>query len=577
MRSHPTVAALAVVAALAAGGGCKDKKPALAPAPEPQKALRPTEAWLRGELPREANEGVPVPGGTLTVRVQTEPTGLNRLHDQMIEGTMAKYTTGTVYETLAELDRSTHPRYELKPLLAESWDLSGDHLTHTVHLRHGVKFHDGEAFTSADVKAVLDVVMNPKNLTTSLRSYFLDLEKYEAPDPFTVVLHWKKPYFLSFRNFVTALPMMPASALKGDFNTLPINRAPIGTGPFKFVNWEANKAIVFARNDDYWGPKAFLDGLVVRIVKDHTVATQMWERGEFDLMTVIQPGVWRAIEAADPKNDWAIAGYNRIYFPENIYSWIGWNEERPMFKDRRVRTALAMLFPYEQVAKNIDMNLELPTTCPYYRESASCDPAVARLPYDPPAARRLLAEAGWKDSNGDGVLDKDGVPFKFVFLVNPHSVKMAKLVPLLQEEYRKAGVELDIEKAETAVYMERMRSHDFDVATLLWSSQDPQQDQFQVFHSSQAAGGSNYVSYKSEEVDRLLEQIRVEFEADARAQLERRVHRLVYQDQVYDFMTNRPSLDAVKKRVRGLSPSLAWYDLRKVWLAPEPAPVPAPQ
>jgi peptide/nickel transport system substrate-binding protein len=563
-------AAFTALALLGGCSGCKDKPgtPAVPKTGAPVTAPAP-DAWLRGELPKEINEGTPVSGGTFTVRVTSEPAGLNRLHDQMAEGWMFKYTNGTVYETLAELDRDSHPRYELKPLLAESWEISPDHLTNTVHLRKGVKFHNGEVFSSRDVKAVLDAVMNPSNLTTTVRSYFLDLEKYETPDEHTVVLHWKKPYFLSFRNFATALPMMPASALKGDWNTLPINRSPIGTGPFKFESWEASKTITFARNDEYWGKKPYLDKFVVRIVKDHTVATQMWERGEFDLMTQVQPAVWRSVEAADPRNDWAVKGYNRIYFLENIYSWIAWNEERPMFKDRRVRTALAMLFPYEQVAKNVDMDLELPTTCPYYRESESCDATVARLAYDPRGAAKLLEEAGWKDTNGDGVLDREGVPFKATFLVNPHSVKMGKLVPLLQEEYRKVGIELDIEKAETAVYMERLRSHEFDVGSMLWSSQDPQQDQFQVFHSSQAAGGSNYVSYKSDEVDKLLEQIRTEFDAAARANLERRVHRLVYQDQVYNFMTNRPSLDAAKRRVHGLRPSLTWYDLRTVWLAPD--------
>ncbi|MHB8879791.1 MAG: ABC transporter substrate-binding protein, partial [Myxococcaceae bacterium] len=426
-------------------------------------------------------------------------------------------------------------------------------------------------FRSKDVKAVLDAVMNPKNLTTSVRSYFLDLDRAETPDEHTVVLHWKKPYFLSFRNFATTLPMMPASALQGDFNTLAINRSPIGTGPFKFGSWETSKAITFVRNEEYWGKKALLDKVVVRIVKDHTVATQMWERGDFDLMTQIQPAVWRSIEAADAKHEWAVKGYHRIYFVENIYSWIGWNEERPMFKDRRVRTALAMLFPHEQVASNIDMKLELPTTCPYYRESEACDPTVTRLAYDPPAARALLEQAGWKDTNGDGVLDREGVPFRFTFLANPHSVKMGKLVPLLQEEYRKAGIELDIEKAESAVYLERLRSHDFDAGSLLWSSQDPQQDNFQIFHSSQAAGGSNYVSYKNEEVDRLLEKIRTEFDPAKRVGMERSIHRMLYQDQVYNFMTNRPHLDAVKKRVRGIRPSLTWYDLRRVWLAPDAA------
>ncbi|MBI3182203.1 MAG: hypothetical protein HYZ28_08670 [Myxococcales bacterium] len=558
-------AAIAACGALLVLAACKKEKK---PAPPAPAAVVPAETWKRGELPLEVQLGAPVNGGAFTVRIWSEPAGLNRLHDQMAEGWMIKYLTGNVYEALAELDRDTHPAYELRPLLAEGWTESPDHKVLTVRLRKGVKFHNGEPFTSKDVKAVLEAVLDLQNLTTNLRSYFTDLESYEAPDDYTFVVRWKKPYFLANRNFLTSMAVMPASALEGDFNTLPVNRSPIGTGPFRFVSWETGKAITFDRNDSYWGKRPHLDRLVVRIVKDHTVATQLWERGEFDLMTLIQPAVWKSIESGDAKNAWAVEGYHRIYFLENIYFWIGWNEERPFFKDRRVREALARLYPTESVRDNIDLGLELPTTCPYYRESDSCDSTVERLPYDRAGAKRLLAEAGWKDTNGDGVLDKEGVPFKFTFLNNPYSVRMGKLVPLLQEEFRKVGIEMDIEKAETPVYIARMRAHDFDAASMGWSSLDPQQDNFQIFHSSQSKGGSNYVSYAEPEVDRLLEEIRVEFDRKKRNALERRLHRRLYEDQVYLFMTNRPYLDAVKKHVRGIKPSLAWYDLRKTWIQP---------
>lgn len=557
-----------VALALGACSGCKEKRAGGGAVAAP---VAP-ELWLQGKLPPEVYEGTPVRGGVLVIRAYTEPPGLSRLHDQLVEGNMVKYTIGPVYEALAEIDRDT---YELKPLLAESWEESPDHLTHTIRLRRGVRFHNGEAFSANDLLAVIDAVMNPKNLTVGVRSFFTELERYEARDEYTVVLHWKKPYVLALRNFLTTLPMLPASALKGDFNTLPIHRAPIGTGPFKFVSWETGKAITFTRNEDYWGPQPYLDGYVMRIVKDHTVATQMWERGDFDVMTAIQPSVWKSVEAPDPKNAWAVEGYNRIRFEENNYSWIGWNEERPLFRDRDVRRALAMLFPRDRVFKEVDLGLEQPTTCPYYRRpSGSCDRTVQPIPYDPREAKELLEAAGWVDTNQDGVLDRDGVPFRFTFLANPHSVRLAKLLPILQEEYRRVGIEMDIEKVETAVYFDRLRRHDFDACSLVWASLDADMDIYQVFHSSQAQGGSNYVSYPGggKGVDELLERIRVEFDPQKRIELERQVHRQLYDDQVYTFLTVRPLLDAAKKRVRGIKPSLGWYDLRKIWIAPDASP-----
>jgi peptide/nickel transport system substrate-binding protein len=561
--------ALAVLLCAATLSACPKKQDDTPQHPKP-RLEGPSNEWMAGKLPSSALEGTPSRGGTLRIRINVEPAGFTRIHDQQAEGTMIRMIVGPVYEALAELNRETHPRYELKAMLAESWVESDDHLSLTVKLRRGVKFHNGAPFTSKDVKAVMDVVMNEKNLTTASRSYFTELDSYAAPDPFTFVLKWKKPYFLANRNFLTAIPMMPAGALEGDFDTLPIHRAPIGTGPFKLESWDSGRAVTLIRNEDYWGQKAWVDRIVYRLVKDETVAAQLWEKGEFDLMTRIQPAVWRALEGKDEKNAWAWRQYHRIDFAENLYGWIGWNEERPFFQDRRVRRALAMLFPWDKVTRNIDMDLEPPITCPYWIESDSCDPSVTRLPYDPAAAAKLLDEAGWKDSNGDGVRDQHGVPFKFTFLSNPHSVKLGKLLPLLQEEYRKVGIALEVEKVEAATYMKRLRTHDFEVGSLSWGNADPIKDLFQVFHSSQSEGGSNFVGYKNPEVDALLVDIRTTFDPKLRAEKERKVHRLLYEDQVYLFLTNRPALDAVSVNVRGLVPSLAWYDLRRAWFVHKP-------
>lgn len=547
---------------------CPKKHDAGADAGASAAAVTPTREWLEGVLPASALQGTPVKGGTLTIRVHVEPGGLNRLHDQMVEGTMVRYTVGPVYETLAELDRDTHPRYDLKALLADTWEESPDHLTLTIHLKKGVRFHDGSTFSSRDVKAVVDAVMNPKNATRALASYFEDIDSVATPDELTVVVKWKKAYYLANRNFLTALPMMPAKALQGDFDTLAINRAPVGTGPFKFKSWETGRALTYERFDGYWGTPAWLDQVVIRFVKDETVAAQLWEKGEFDVMTRVQPAVWRSIEKPEPSNAWAIRGYHRVRFAENNYGWVGWNEARPFFADARVRRALAHLYPAEKVARNIDLDLETPTTCPYFTESPSCDPKVKPIPYDPARAARLLDEAGWRDTNEDGVRDKNGLPFQFTFIANAYSVKLGKLLPLMQEELRKVGIAMDIEKVEAAGYLKRLRDGDFDACSLTWSNADPAQDNYPIFHSTQAGkNGSNFVGYSSPRVDRLLEQIREEYDASRRVELERQLHRALYEDQVYLWLTNRPMLDAVRVGVMGMKPSVAWYDLRRVWRA----------
>lgn len=565
---------LVLVAAIGLGGcqGCltESKYPEASAGQKPpgsQEVTAPGREWLRGKLPPEVNSGRPVHGGTFTIRVGSEPVGLNLLDDRYGIDATVHYLLGPVYETLFDIDRE-RPPYKLLPLLAESYEESEDRAIQVLRLRKGVRFHNGEPFTSKDVKAVLDAVLDPKNPSTLLKSFLADLASYEAPTEYTVMLRWKKPNYLGFRSFATELPMVPWQSLQGDFSTLPLNKEPIGTGPFRFEHWEPNREITFANNDQYWGNGAYLNKVILRFVKDQTLANQLFEKGEFDLMTSIQPVVWRSLERIEAHNEWAFRDYNRIYSLANNYSWIGWNELRPFFRDRRVRTALAMLFPYERVRQNIDLGLEIPTTCPFYLESAYCDPDVNRHDFNPEAAARLLSQAGWADTNGDGILDKDGLPFHFTLLISAHSVRMGKIANLLQSEYRKLGIDMDVEKVEFPLLTERVLKHQFDAVFLLWVNSDFEADIYTVFHSSQTQA-SNFVSYSNPEVDRLLVESRQTFDEGRRIEVNRAIHRLLYHDQVYNFVSVRPTLDAVKKRVRGIRPYTGWYDLRRIWIEPQ--------
>ncbi len=519
-------------------------------------------SWLEGQPARET--GAPTDGGTLVIRAMLEPDGLNFLDEAFRDGWTSRTMRNNVFEQLIEIDPVD---YSLKPQLAESYESSADHLTQTFHLRRGVKFHDGSDFTARDVIAVFDAVMDGKHPTESLKADFVDLAAWKAVDDFTVALTWKQVAPFSLRQ-VAKLPIYPAKALEGDWASLALARRPVGTGPFAFDSWKTGEQLVLKRFDGWWAGKPHLDTIVFRFVKDHTLATALFEKGAFDVMTNIQPTVWRAIESADPKNAWAQREYRRLRSPDNSYSYIAWNEALPFFADVRVRRALAMGYPAELVSKAVDLGLELPTTCPYYLGSNKCDPGVKALPYDPKQGRALLEEAGFKDSDGDGVLERDGLPLRFRFILPGTSVRLGKLVPLLQESYKQMGVDLVPEVVEGAVLGARMAKRDFEVVSRVWTEFDVEQDQYQVFHSSQIDGGSNFTGYASPEVDAMLEKIRAEPDADKRLQLERALHRKLYEDQPYLFMTARQTLDAAKMRVHGIIPSLVWYDLRRVWVDP---------
>ncbi|HET9754445.1 MAG TPA: ABC transporter substrate-binding protein, partial [Myxococcales bacterium] len=258
----------------------------------------------------------------------------------------------------------------------------------------------------------------------------------------------------------------------------------------------------------------------------------------------------------------------RIKFFNPNYNWIGWNEKRPWFSDARVRQAMNYAIDTEGVRRGFLLGLDRPTTCHFYLDSSACDPSLSPRPHDPARAARLLDEAGWIDHDGDGVRDKDGMPFRFTFLMNADSTFLARLLPYMQQELHKLGVEMEVRKVDWALFTQRVEQHDFDAISLRWGNSDVVQDPYEIWHSSQAKDGSNFVFFDNPTVDRIIETARTTLDDARRNQMYRTMGRILYDEAPYTFLYSRPSLDAVRADVRGIRPSVAWYDLQDVWLAP---------
>ncbi|MBL8922199.1 MAG: hypothetical protein JNJ54_25340 [Myxococcaceae bacterium] len=514
----------------------------------------PTRAWLEGVV--EGETGAPERGGALVVRAMTEPVTLNGLEGATSRDTWTlRITRNLVTESLIAIEPKT---LALVPQLAERWQDSDDHRTTTFWLRRDARFHDGAPFSAKDVIATFDAVMDSRRPTGAVRQDFGALSSFQALDDFTVELRWRAPSPFALRQ-VAKLPMLQKAQLEGDWGLLA--KAPLGTGPYKVERWEKGARVTLARVGEAW-----LDHIVFRFVKDHTVAAALLERGEFDVMTTVQPALWRALEAPGAKNAWAQQGYRRIVSVDNSYSYIAWNEARPVFQDAQVRRGLGHLYPAQVVERTVDLGLETPTTCPFWALGPQCAPDVTALPFSIPAAQALFADAGFVDADGDGVRERGATRLAFTFLLPTTSVRLGKVVPLYQEQAKAAGVEVTIEPVDVATLNARVHARDFDVVSRVWTESDLESDQFGTFHSSARDGGSNFVGYESAEADWLMEAIRGEWDEPKRRELERALHRRLYADQPYLFMTSRRSLDLAKRRVHGLEPSLVWYDLRRVWV-----------
>lgn len=529
------------------------------------------DAWVAGDLAAQTAdaEGEPVRGGEVTVQIYSNPPSLNTIVDS--DWWAARITEHHVYESLVSPDPYDHPDYEIVPELAERWEISDDKLTYTFHLRQGVKWHDGQPFSSRDVIATMDKVMDETVKAAHVRSYFEELESYTAPDEHTVVFKWKQPYFLALEEPLGSLTIQPAHIIAdltgtqyNEASTNPLNRAPVGTGPFKFEQWQANERIVLGRNDEYWGDEAHLDRVIFRHVEDAAIALQLAEREELDVVTRITSEQWSSMDAQALREN-----YRRSRYYDSNYAWIGWNQQRPFFADAKVRRAMTLLIDRPRIIENLFYGLYRPTKCHFYHESPICDYGGEDLPHDPARAAELLEEAGWRDTNNDGVLDKDGVKFAFTFMIPASSDEARRMGTFMKESFGRAGIEMDLQPIEWSAFTRRLREKEFDACTLLWGSSGPRGDPTQIWHSSSIEGGSNYIGFRNERADEIMEQARVVFDPERRQEMYRDFMRILWEEQPYTFLYTRPRLSLVHERVRGVKESLMYWQYDDWWIAPE--------
>lgn len=505
-----------------------------------------------------ALDSEPVEGDWLIYHLSAEPATLNPITaTDAYEGII---NNGKIYETLIERNNET---LELDPLLAESWEISEDKLTYTFKIREGIKWHDGTPFTSEDVVFSYNTIMNPKVDSPQLRAYYQEIRDVKAIDDLTVEFTYAKPYFLALE-FCGGMPIVPKHIFdKGDFNTNPAGRDPIGTGPYKFVRWTTGRDIVIDKNPDYWGEKPKINKIVFKIITDSTVSFQILKREELDV-SGLTPIQWERQTNSPSFNE----NYDKLsYFTPN-YSYIGWNSKRPYFADKQVRTALTHLVNRELILEKILYNLGAIVTNPFYINGPEYDKSIDPYPYDPQKAEELLKEADWIDHDGDGIRDKDGVKFAFEFLIPGGSETGEKIATILKEELDNMGIQMDIRKTEWAVFTTRLNERNFDAVTLAWSM-GVESDPYQIWSSTQAEKGSNFIGFKNKQADKLIEEARTEFDRDKRQELYRKFAEIIHEEQPYTFLFCRKSTVAVNKRFENVVVYPLGIDLLE-WHVPLP-------
>ena len=379
------------------------------------------------------------------------------------------------------LRRDEH--FNLQPSLAESWDVP-DPQTYVFHLRTGVRFHDGRPLTARDVKWTLDSLLNGSLRSPKSSTYAL-VQRVDAPDDRTVVIHLKEPYASLLWNLSEgAIGIVPYGSGE-DFN-----RQPIGSGPFRFVRAQQDKEVVVERNPDYWGGAPKLEQVQFKVIPDATTRALELRKGSADVAyNSLTPDMVVTLQR-DP-------GLVTMQAPGTIYAYLSMNLRDPILRDVRVRQALAYAINVQPMIHYLLREQARPAQSVLPPQHWAYDANVAQYPHDPAHARQILDEAGYPPVNG----------IRFHLIMKTSTEESTRLLAaVLQQQLREVGIALDIRSFEFATFFSDISRGAYQLHSLRWVGGNLDPDIFEHLFatSSFAPRRANRTFYSNPRVDALI-------------------------------------------------------------------------
>lgn len=458
---------------------------------------------------------------------------------------------------------------------------------------------NGKPVTGEDYAFTIKAVKNPKTNAAAQRPYldFIDKIVVDANNPKKFTIYSKERYFLA-ESSAGGLSILPEyvydeaqlmrkftveelddpkntarlsinddiSRFADAFNSNKFDREVVsGSGAYTFKKWETGQFITLERKKDWWGDKsknplmkAYAPTITYKMVNDPKTAITQMENEDLDVMASIKPD-----EFVDLKEKKEFTRKFDLSTPDQFaYAYIGFNTKNPKLNDKKVRRAIAHLVNRDDIIETLYRGLAVKTNGPINPKKSYYDKSLPDIEFDPEKAKALLAEAGWKDTDGDGILDKTINGKKenmvLVYKYNTGNPIRKNIGVLLQEEAKRIGVTINIEAREWTVFLDDTKKRDFELVSLAWVQSPSLDDLKQIWHTSgDTPDGSNRVGFGNKESDAIIDKIRVTLDEAVRDSLYKQIQQIIYNEQPYVFLCVPSERISIHKRFEGRETSAA--------------------
>jgi len=459
-----------------------------------------------------------------------------------------------IYDSLYVFDENLEP----SPNLATSYEVSEDQLVWTFHLRDDVKWHDGEAFTSEDVKFTFELI---KSTELSLYyDYVADIESIDTPDDFTVILTTFEPKANMLQNVTPILPEHIWSALDADAYELFENEAPIGTGPFKFSEWKKNEYWSLTANKDYFKGAPNSDGLVFTVFANRDTMAQALKLAEIDVALGLYQNQVKTIQ----NDNLSVHNYIENGFTELAFN--NWTDPEslgnPLILDKRIRQAIDYAIDKQKI---IDMVYEGAgiagtTLVPISQTGFHYELTSTEIRnYSKDAANKLLDEAGYLDKDGDGIReDNEGNPLSFVFLLRSDNTNEVKVGQMIKSYLVEIGIETVVETIDDGALNDRIYGNaNFDMFIWGWGGDTDPGTILRILTTDQI-WNLNDVFYSNETYDALVKAQATQLDVSERTETIYEAQRIIYDEVPYSILMYENELQIYRNdRITGITPTKA--------------------